>query len=359
MAVLLSEGRQSLEQAFHRILDKQSTGIDWARGVFLKPNIVFAAKPDSGQVTSPTFVAAFIRVLRERHNGVDIVMGDGVAVGRDPAQNFVASGFSRLSRESGVPLIDLHRAKRKVVPWRFGSLELPSIALDRVYVNLPILKYSSACVLSGALKNQKGLLTPEMKKQFHRLGLHEQIAELNRAVRPTLTVLDCNRFFGPNVLISGDNCGEIDATACRLLNIDEPEHVRLSRSAGVFAPGFSVDGEEAGIKRIAARPEARESKRLGRLRLWSNSQACTGCRAIFKDAKDDFLRPHHLTAKRKLLARSLRGAEIVMGSDPRWQKEYDTVICIGSCTKPLASENGYVYVPGCPPTLDDLYGHLP
>jgi uncharacterized protein (DUF362 family) len=359
VSVFVTGPRRQLRDALHEILDDHGSGLDWTRGVFLKPNIVFAAKPESGQITPPKLVGALIHALRELHANLDIVMGDGVAVGRDPEENFRVSGYTELAREAGVPLVDLHAAECRPMRWRFGELDLPSLALDRIYVNLPILKYSSACVLSGALKNQKGLLPAEMKKQFHRLGLHEQIAELNRAVRPSLTIMDCSRFFGPNVLISGDNCGEIDATACRLLEIDEPEHVRLSRSAGVFAPGFSVDGDEAGLRRIAARPEAREAKRLGRLRLWSNSQACTSCRAILQDAKDDMLRPHHVAAKRKLLARSIRGAEIVMGSNPRWRKEYDTVICIGSCTKRLAHENGYIYIPGCPPTLDDLYKHLP
>jgi uncharacterized protein (DUF362 family) len=358
VSVLISDRRLQLSEAFREILDKYGSNLDWTRGVFLKPNVVFAAKSESGQVTPPSFVGAFIHALRECHPDLDIVMGDGVAVGRDPQENFRVSGYAELARQADVPLVDLHAAECRSVPWRFGELNLPSVALDRIYINLPILKYSSACVLSGALKNQKGLLPAETKKQFHRLGLHEQIAELNRAVRPSLTILDCSRFFGPNALISGDNCGEIDATVCRLLEIDEPEHVRLSRSASVFAAVFSVDGEEAGIRRIAARPEAREAKRLGRLRLWSNSQACTGCRAIFQDAKDDMLRPHHVAAKRKLFALSIRGAEIVMGCNPHWRKEYDTVICIGSCTKLLANENGYIYVPGCPPTLDDLYEHL-
>jgi uncharacterized protein (DUF362 family) len=358
MTVLLSDGRRSLAEAFRQILDEQSTGIDWTPGVFLKPNIVFAAKPESGQITSPAFVAAFIRALRERCGDVDIVMGDGVAVGRDPEQNFRASGFSRLSRELDVPLIDLHGAERRPVPWSHGELELPSVALDRVYINLPILKYSSACLVSGALKNQKGLLSPAMKKQFHLRGLHEPIAELNAAVKPSLTVMDGRHFFGPDVLISGDNCGEVDATACRLLGIDEPDHVQLARSAGVFADGFTVQGDDGTITCIAARPEATEAKRIGRLRLWSNAQACTGCRALFQDARSAMLQPRDLAAKWKLLTYSAKGAEILMGSDPQWRKEYRTVICVGSCTHQLAKENGYVYVPGCPPSLDDLYDHL-
>ncbi len=359
MSVLIVGRRQQLKDAIHTILDRYEPDLDWSRGVFLKPNIVFPAKPDSGLITPPSLVRAFIRALRERQADLDIVMGDGVAVGRDPEENFRVSGYAELAREANIPLVDLHAAACRAVPWKFGELDLPSLALDRVYISLPILKHSSACVLSGALKNQKGLLAPEMKKQFHRLGLHEHIAELNHAVRPALTILDCSRFFGGHVLISGGNCGEIDATACRLLDIEEPEHVRLSRKAGLFADGFSVEGEKVPLRRLAARPKASEAKRMGRLRLWSNARACTGCRAIFRDARVDMLRPHRVAAKRKLLSHSMRGAEIVMGADPTWRKDYDTVICVGSCTKRLAVENGYIHSPGCPPTLDDLYEHLP
>lgn len=359
MTVLLKDGRQNLDEALHQILEMYAADIDWTRGVFLKPNIVFAAKPESGQVTPPAFVRAFVRALRERHDGLDIVMGDGVAIGRDPAENFRVSGFAALAQELRVPLVDLHAAERRPVEWKFGELQLPCLALDRVYINLPILKYSSACIISGALKNQKGLLAPAVKRQFHKLGLHEPIAELNAAIRPSLTVMDCGRFFGANVLISGDNCGEIDSTACRLLGIDEPEHVQLARAVCVFAEGFSVIGDGSRVKRRAAPPEAKEAKSLGRLRLWSNPRACTGCRAVFQDARDDLPRVRRLSAKSRLLVHAVRGAEIVMGSNPRWRKERDTVICVGACTRQLAEDNGYAYVPGCPPTLDDLYRYLP
>jgi hypothetical protein len=303
-------------------------------------------------------VRAFITTLRERYSNIDILVGEGVAAGCDPWRNFQVSGYARLAAEMKVQLIDLHNTEWLTVEWEFGKLELPRVAFERTYINLPILKPSSACLISGALKNQKGLVHPNIKKQFHRLGLHRQIAALNVVIQPSLTIMDCSRFFGRNFLISGNNCGEIDATACQLLDIAEPEHVSLSRSAQVFAPGYPVRGA-TDIQRIAARPTVREFKRLGRLRLWSNPQACTMCRYLFHDIQNSLFNPKKLTGKGKLIALSLKGAEIIYGSNPRWQQEYQTVLCIGACTYRLAKEGGYTYIPGCPPSPDDLYNNLP
>lgn len=359
MTVVIAQGQQGLDASLREVLDASLADIAIDRGVFLKPNIVFPARPESGQVTPPSFVAAFVRVLRERHPGVDIVMGDGVAVGRDAAENFEISGYARLASDLGIPLVDLHQVERRTCPWAHGELQVPALALDRVYVNLPILKYSSACIVSGAMKNQKGLLLPAVKKQFHKLGLHEPIAQLNAAIRPALTVMDGSRFFGTGVVIGGDNCGEIDATVCRLLEIHEPEHLRIARDLGLFSPDFTVLGDDNAIQRVAPRPDSHESKTLGRLRLWSNPQACTGCRAVFFDAKADAMLPRNLRGKWKLAVHAVRGAELVMGMNPRWRREHDTVICVGNCTRQLADDNGYAFIPGCPPSLQDLYDHLP
>jgi hypothetical protein len=60
-----------------------------------------------------------------------------------------------------------------------------------------------------------------------------------------------------------------------------------------------------------------------------------------------------------LLVRSLTGAEVVMGLYPQWRKEYNEVICFGACTRKLAKEAGYIYIPGCPPTMEDIIDNLP
>jgi hypothetical protein len=71
-----------------------------------------------------------------------------------------------------------------------------------------------------------------------------------------------------------------------------------------------------------------------------------------------FLKPTNLLLKIKLLLYSIRGAEMIMGLNPQWQKEYDTVICIGACTRRIAKENGYIFIPGCPPTPADFEKHI-
>jgi uncharacterized protein (DUF362 family) len=357
MPVLLIDEKNPFT-AFQRTLAAFPGAIDPARGVLIKPNIVFASRPSSGEITPPALTRALVLALRERYPAIEIILGEGVAAGCDPQENFRVSGYDDLARELQVPLVDLNHAEHVSVAWKFGRLELPRLALERSYINLPILKPSSACVISGAMKNQKGLLLPGMKKHFHRMGLHEQIAELNRVVRPALTILDGGRFFGPGRLVCGDNCGEIDALACEMLGIQPPEHVRLAQAAGIYAPGFAVTGARFAPNGAASHLAAREYKHIGRLRLWSNPSACTGCRYIFRDIKQNLLKPRNALTAAKLLTYALSGAEIVMGSSPSWRKEHRTVICIGACTRRVAQEGGYIHVPGCPPTLQDLLDHL-
>ena len=116
--------------------------------------------------------------------------------------------------------------------------------------------------------------------------------------------------------------------------------------------------EESGVL-ASARPTAKEFKRLGRLRLWSNPQACTMCRYLFRDLQQNLLKGQNLSAGVKLLPYSMKGAEIVMGLNPQWRREYPTVICVGNCTRRVAKEGDFIHIPGCPPTISDLEDNLP
>ena len=50
MAVLLSDGRRNLKDEFHHIFDTFLTDIDYTRGIFIKPNIVFAVRQGAAKL---------------------------------------------------------------------------------------------------------------------------------------------------------------------------------------------------------------------------------------------------------------------------------------------------------------------
>ena len=359
MAVYITKDNDTRE-AIRKILQYFKKDLDLSKGVFLKPNIVFPVKEKSGEITRHRVVSSLIDVLRKMDPKVDIIIGEGTAAGTDPYENFKVSGYAKLARNLNVQLLNLDEAERIKIKWRYGILKLPKIAFERTYINLPILKPSSAAIFSGAMKNQKGLLKPKVKKAFHKLGLHDAIAHLNKVIKPDLSIMDGFNFFHGNVLIAGNNAYEIDQLTKNLLAIPEPGYLKTSRETGIGNDDFSIYGEDVQILRCKLHYEPREYKTVLRLRLWSNPRACSMCRFVFLNLKK--FSSHDLKystiMKLKLLKYAITGAEILFGSKPRYRHEYKDVICIGNCTKKVAKENGYIHIPGCPPTKDDMLRYL-
>jgi uncharacterized protein (DUF362 family) len=355
LSVLIAKANRNLREAMENILRAYESRIDSSSGVFIKPNIVFPLSEKSGQITRHRIVRALIESLREKYRGIHIVLGEGTAAGTVPQENFDISGYSALAREYGLELLDLDRVERVSEKWKYGVLKLPKIVREKTYINLPILKQSSAAVISGAMKNQKGLLLPEIKKAFHRWGLHEPIAQLDAVIQPDLTILDISNLFRDDILIAGDNTYEIDSLVVRLLGISEPGYLEARRNMGIN-PSPEILGEKLESLQIKPMQEYGEYRSLFRLRLWSNPRACSMCRFLLQDVarykKDE--PGSSLISAVKLGRLAITGAELVYGFDPVVRPEYKKVICIGDCTKKLAKEGGYAHVPGCPPQRRDF-----
>jgi uncharacterized protein (DUF362 family) len=359
MSVIITNPYDSIVESMKKIVSVFWKECDAVRGVILKPNIVFPVAPKSGEITQPEVVRAVIRVLRENTPGIDIVIGEGTAAGTIAADNFRISGYAGLARELDVDLIDFDKAERVEIPWKYGVLDLPKLVLERYYINLPILKSSSAAHLSGAMKNQKGLLTPEMKKRFHLLGLHEPIAELARIIRPDLTIMDGRNFIRGNVFIAGDNLLAIDRLAAKLLETEEPEYLAISKMLEGESTHDVVYSSSS--IRLKTKPgEQGKFKQRLNLRLWSNPRACSMCRLSFRHLELNFPGDIGSAFKiyRKLLIYAIKGTDIVFGALPEYEDCGRTVICFGNCTRKLAKEKGYRHIPGCPPTRKDLEENL-
>lgn len=356
MAVFVIKEQKNIRKSISEIFNKFEKVIDYTKGFFIKPNIVFPVLPGSGEITRPDVVRAVIEVLRERYGKVDIVIGEGTAAGTIPIDNFKISGFLNLAKELKVELIDLNEVERISMKWKYGLIEFPKIVFERVYINLPILKLSAAAIISGALKNQKGLLSPDMKKKFHKLGLHDPIAQLAKVIQPDLTIMDGFNFFKrENIFIAGDNAYETDGLAIKLLNIDEPEYFKIARENEIGSDDFLLK-EHNSLQLNSNKYKVEKYKEYFNIRLWSNPRACSMCRLTLYDIKKCPMKDikYSLQMYLKLSKYILKGVDFIFGSKPEFEANSKNVICIGDCTKRLAQKKGYKHIPGCPPTKEEM-----
>lgn len=341
----------------------------------LKPNIVIAAKPRSAIITHPAVVEATIRAFLE--NGVrKIIIGEGPGLGADERKFFTAAGYERLRRKYDVTLLNLNKAERVEVSWKYGTLKIPKIVVDAFYVNMPKLKTHGNTVVTLSIKNQKGLLLNADKKRFHLLGLHEPLVELLKVVKPDLVVVDGivgMEGEGPlngkrkkaNVIVVSTDAVAADITCCRLMRIEPKnvEHLKMAieqRLCGEPGGGAEPDVKDAEAVKASFKPPHESYGRLLNVYSWRNPYACSMCIDAFSLAiKSAFSRPKYWgTLLRFLYFAAFRRIDVIQGRHAKVPEGAQGIlICLGNCTKDVTAENA-VHVEGCPPDAESILGAL-
>ncbi|MBW2055932.1 MAG: DUF362 domain-containing protein [Deltaproteobacteria bacterium] len=323
--------------------------------VLLKPNIGVAATPEEGRNTDPRVIEAMIILLREVGVG-EIIIGESSVVGTDTLEAFRAAGVDRIARQYGIPLVDLkrHGIVTREVP---DPLILPSIRLSSIIdevdliLDLPKLKTIFAVPISIGMKNLKGLLPDAEKKRFHHTDLSKAIVDLNKVVRPRLTVVDgiiSSELYEPretNILIAGGDVLAVDAVASSVIGLDphEIEYLRLAGRADLGAldlERIDILGESLSESRLNLKlaPDRTE----GFAGLYPeveivDGQPCSGCVAsLYLSLK---------RAKERGLLERLPDLKLALGSKIGGLPPGERVLCLGNCTKKL---KGKYFLPGCP-----------
>ncbi len=226
--------------------------------VLLKPNLLMAARPERAVTTHPSVVRAAILLARDAGGIVSVGDSPGfgglVSVAR-------AAGIAAVLEETGASLADFatphevdvpgHRVARRLVLAR-------AVAEADVIITLPKLKTHGQMLVTGALKNQYGLIPGMRKSQWHfRLQRGEWLAELildiHRAAPPALAIMDAVVAMegkGPSAgrprrvgaILAGRDLPAVDTLACLLINLD-PTAVPLLAAARRHALGATSIGE--------------------------------------------------------------------------------------------------------------------
>jgi uncharacterized protein (DUF362 family) len=248
LASILLEGIRAYPQTVARV--KGAT-------VVLKPNLV-EWNPDRPINTEPRFVGAVAEAFRRLDAG-QVLVAEGPGHRRDTELVLEQSGLQDVLSQARLKFVDLNvdQAIRRILPKNrsgLGHLDLAATAAGAdLLVSLPKLKTHHWAGATLSLKNMFGLVPGRIygwpKNPLHWAGIDNCIADLWDAVRPDFAIVDgivgmegdgpiMGEAVPAGVVVMGDQCPAVDATAARLMGLD-PSRIRhlwlASWSGGTLA----------------------------------------------------------------------------------------------------------------------------
>jgi uncharacterized protein (DUF362 family) len=348
---------------------EQSEGlasVDWeGASVLIKPNVVKPARPGSGLVTDVRVIEAVTKLVLKRDPG-RVIIGEGCSVGydfpdfRDTIRCMEMAGVLEMARKWGIEVVDLNREERVEVdvPDAFvmSRFAIAKAAWEAdVVVNVPILKTHVRTGITCGLKNMKGVLPGREKKRTHQCGLDRGIVDLNRVVRPSVTVVDgimcaqgahteASDLVPLNLIIAGNDVVAVDAVCASIAGFDISEilHVQLAAEAGLGI------GE---LNRIEIRGESIDSVRhpfipylQAALDLYGGAtiiekNTCTGCMGELLSTI--------IYVREAGFHDELSNLTLIMGTPDRIPPVNRSAVVVGKCAQDYRHLG--VFVPGCPP----------
>ena len=155
------------------------------------------ASPDTGCNVDASLAGALVGLVRRVNATAEISLCESDSMGFGFAyEKFEVLGYERLVRKlDGVALCDLSRGRARVVrsgPRGGRAYLLPEVLLSADFViSLAKIKTHAICGVSGGMKNHFGALCDFDKSRYHPY-LDRVVADVNRAVRTDLSILDGN-----------------------------------------------------------------------------------------------------------------------------------------------------------------------
>ena len=128
--------------------------------VLLKVNLMKGASPERALNTHPEFIRAMIQIVHSQ--GGKVIVGDSSGLLGFTKPAFQASGIAKVTEEEGAELANFDAGPfiRHTVHGRIlKSIWVPKKVFEaEVLITLPKLKTHTLTKLTGAVKNQMGLL---------------------------------------------------------------------------------------------------------------------------------------------------------------------------------------------------------
>lgn len=220
--------------------------------VLVKPNLLMAKEPQFAITTHPEVVRAVIKILKEIN--CSIFVGDGPSVWGGQIENvyevYERTGIKKVCQEEGAELVKFDKRR-----WR-GKFPLTTWLDDCDYlVSIPKFKTHEFTLITGAIKNNFGLVSGTYKTELHkryfdREDFSKVVVDVYQEAKPALTIIDgilALEGDGPatggkvrnlNLLLAGSDCVSLDSLMAVIMGIQPRDVLMIKEAAG---RGLGVD----------------------------------------------------------------------------------------------------------------------
>jgi uncharacterized protein (DUF362 family)/Pyruvate/2-oxoacid:ferredoxin oxidoreductase delta subunit len=227
--------------------------------VIVKPNFSGPRSPLQGATTSLTVVREIVNEVIEC--GAEPIIAEGPFRFYNADVVFDTLGVRRFAKELGIKLVNLNEEASVEVEVPSGKalkrIKVPKPVLDSdVLINVPKMKTHHLTTVTLGMKNLKGVLPGAEKQQSHIHGIHQSIVDINKIIKPDLTVVDgivAMEGMGPTfgdpvelgLVVAGRNVVDVDKVCCEIMGIDpfHVEHLRIALEEGLGSNNVEVVGE--------------------------------------------------------------------------------------------------------------------
>lgn len=236
-----------------------ASGIDPAtfngKRVLLKPNMVEPSRDAPHMTTHPSMILAAAEVFRSWSAAVTV--GEGPGHVRDTDMALAESGVQEALDSSGLGFADLNYEEVEWIENRGRASKLAgfffprSVAEADLVVSMPKMKTHHWVGVTAAMKNLYGVI-PGIKygwpkNVLHHNGIPETVFDINASLPKTIAIvdgIDCMEGDGPimgtrktmGLIVIGANCAAVDATVCRLMDLDPAQIPYLQLAARRLGP---------------------------------------------------------------------------------------------------------------------------
>lgn len=204
--------------------------------ILLKANLLVGDAPEKCVNTHPSVLRAVAEIFKT--TGARVSYGDSPAMGTARAASRKI-GMDVAAKEAGIELKEFQPGREVHFPEGLQNKKFTiaeAVLESDGVISLPKLKAHGMQKFTGCVKNQFGCIPGLLKGEFHvripdAYGFARMLVDLDRLVHPRLYIMDgivAMEGNGPrggtprtmNVLLFSEDPVAVDATVCRLINLD-------------------------------------------------------------------------------------------------------------------------------------------